>query len=258
MSTSFPLFYFSARESSNFRVCFTGEGSDELHGGYATCQPDLYDDNLAMSFVRLSDYFPPSEIEAFLGTEGYNILHDTCNKINADVSLNLDADSEPIDYKYNMIRFFMQRYIFAPHLLEKADGMTMSWGPTELRMPFLDIRYAEYAFNLPFDHCRVLNERKAIVYSYGSRLGLPNEIVKRSQKQRTSLPYYNLFFYDKLFNQFLTTVFNSDSLICQILNIKDPLEYVKKLKGRTNAHKRAWSLLILELWLRQIYTSKGA
>jgi asparagine synthase (glutamine-hydrolysing) len=252
ISTSFPLFYFTALSSSKFRVCFTGEGSDELHGGYATSQPDLYKKGITNSFIELSDYFPLDELTLLFGGNAENQMMNLCQRLDSEIEDNFEAECHPEEELFHKIRFFMLRFIFCPHLLEKADGMTMGKAPTELRMPFLSSDYSTFALSLPFEICRHGNERKYICTKIGERLGVPESILHRAHKQRTSLPYYNLFYNNPEFQKYVQSIMNEKSLMRGCLNLKDPGKYINDISGSLNAHKRAWALLILEIWLRQV------
>lgn len=251
VSTSFPLFYFTAGESRGARVCFTGEGSDELHGGYATSQPERYGASLARSFYRASRYFQPDELKVMLGESRWSRLDEICDGIDEHVDAEAEIDSPPDEELFHKIRFFMFEHVFANHLLEKADGMTMGNAPTELRMPFLSTGYSNFALTLPLSVCRRGTERKAICSDVAELLGVPSVIVQRSGKQRTSLPYYRLFYREPEFKQFVARYLHRRSRLRNLLNLQDPGAFVAGLEGRQDAHKRAWALLVLEIWLER-------
>lgn len=252
MSTSFPLFYFSALKSKGFKVCFTGEGADELNGGYATSQPELYDESISRSFAQLSDYFSDNEVNSFFEGKVLNRLEDIYQSLDREIDDKFEFEGKEIDLLFNKIRFFQLNHIFGPHLLEKADGMTMGKAPTELRMPFLAGDYVQFILNLPQSILRFNGMRKFLVYQMAERIHVPKEIIYRKQKQRTSLPYYQLFFLNKDFKKYVGSVLNKKSKLTDILKIKDPGEYIYNLEGTMNAHKRAWALMVLEIWLKNI------
>lgn len=252
VSTSFPLFHFSAVRSRGTRVAFTGEGSDELHGGYATSQPGLYGDSLAGSFVRLSNYFTDAQRKRLLGERRHSALTDSVRQIDSEVEREFAGTGTGEDQAFNRIRHFMLRYVFGPHLLEKADGMTMGFAPTELRMPFLAAPYRQFALRLPLRVCVHGDRRKYFVHELAKRIDVPGSIINRPRKQRTSLPYYRLFYGDRRFREFARGIFGKDARVRDLLELPDPLGFVADLQGTPDAHKRAWSLLILELWLREM------
>jgi len=254
MSTSFPLFYFSAKESKNFKVCFVGEGADELNSGYNTMQPENYSKNIPLSFIELSDYFTISELKKILSKTKIYLLKDIMNNINRDIKMNAELNySNDIDNKFNKIRYFIIRYIFHKHLLEKADGMAMGFGPTELRMPYLDDEYVDFILTLPLNILRHKGTKKYLLHKVAENVRVPNVIIKRVNKQRTSLPYYSLFFNNYSFKKYVQKYLNNNSIISDILKISNLGEFIYNLNGKPNAHKRAWALLVLEMWLRLNY-----
>jgi len=249
ISTSFPLFYFSALHSKGTKVCFSGEGADELNGGYATLQPELFSDSISESFFKLSDYSSVAEIHKMFGDEGVNLLNDFCRSLDKEIQEELLCDSvDTMDYKFNKIRHFHLKYIFGSHLLEKADGMTMGKGPTELRMPFLYSKYAEFISTIPLNILKNTGQKKRIIYEIGKKLNVPSKIASRIEKQRTSLPYNYLFSNNPDFITYTKKYFNESALINSITNCKiDSLIY--EACSTKNSHKRLWSYFILEIWL---------
>jgi asparagine synthase (glutamine-hydrolysing) len=253
MSTSFPPFYFSALTSgeAGIRVCFTGEGADELHGGYETCQPEFYtSSSLTERFLKLSNFFSADEMRPLLGEDAGDRLRDICATIDHQVESELQSDGGMEDRTFNRIRHFMFTYVFAAHLLEKGNGMVMCAGPTELRMPFLSNRYVEFIFSLRASLIRTPDQRKRLLAKVAEKVGVPEHIIRRP-KQRTSLPYYGLFYNTPSFSETEHSVLNRESRLKEFINVRDPWEYIAGLRGTRDAHKRAWMLLILELWLRQ-------
>ena len=145
----------------------------------------------------------------------------------------------------------MQNDLGTKLILEKADGMTMGKAPTELRMPYLSVPYAEFALTMPLSLCRFEERRKYICYQLAKRLEAPGIIVKRTQKQRTSLPYYHLFFNNPDFREYVHCLLNEHSRLKEYIKIKNPGAYINSLKSSDNGHRCAWALLILEIWLQQ-------
>jgi asparagine synthase (glutamine-hydrolysing) len=255
MSTSFPPFYFSATGArrSGIRVAFTGEGADELHAGYLTCQPHSYlGDGIAARFVELSNFTTATERAILLGPQSERRLQEMCDALDADVNATFEGDGLADDRRFNRLRFFMLARVFTPHLVEKGNGMTMLGGPTELRMPFLADAYVDVALETPPRYISSHANRKLLLHAVAHRAGVPDLIIDRP-KQRTSLPYYHLFYADPLFRAFVATVLNKHSLLRDFVGLEDPGAYVHDLEGTPDAHKRAWLLLILEIWLREMF-----
>lgn len=257
MSTSFPAFYFSALGacSSGTRVNLTGEGGDELHAGYLTCQPDNYlPGELSAGLVRLSDFTSPEERSLFLGKGSQSRLHDLCTMVDANVDANFHGDGTPDELTFNRLRHFMLSYVFTPHLVEKGNGMAMLGGPTELRMPYLSDSYVDLALKAPPKYLRSASQRKLLLHTLSRQAGVPESIIRRA-KQRTSLPYYNLFYTDKTFREFASGCLDKRSMLSDVIHLKNPWAYVEGLRGTRDAHKRAWSLLLLETWFQEVFSN---
>lgn len=255
MSTSFPPFYFTSlgARAHNIRVNFTGEGADELHAGYVTCQPEEYQPGkIASRFIELSNFTSAGERTLLFGPSSRRRLQDMCAAVDADLDAHFEGDGQSRDRDFNKIRFFMLARVFTPHLVEKGNGMTMFGGPTELRMPFLSDGYVDLALRAAPRYIRSSANRKMLLHTIGQKAGVPDSIINRP-KQRTSLPYYNLFYHDSRFQHLVSTVLNKQSLLTEFLSLKDPGNYVRGLAGKPDAHKRAWLLLILEVWLRAVF-----
>lgn len=255
MSTSFPPFYFTALEAQRYkiRVNFTGEGADELHAGYVTCQPEEYPrGDICSRFIDLSNFTTADERVLLFGPKSESRLGEMCEALRTDVDTSFEGDGFLDDLAFNKLRFFMLTYVFAPHLVEKGNGMAMIGGPTELRMPFLSDGYVDVVLNAPPRYIRTSTSRKMLLHKIGRKAGVPARVIDRP-KQRTSLPYYNLFYHDSRFQHFARTVLNKQSLLREFLGLEDPGEYVLGLAGRPDAHKRAWLLLILEIWMCTVF-----
>jgi len=254
MSTSFPLFHFTAKNSRHLRVAFNGDGSDELMGGYVTSQPEAYSrTGFAKSFLAATGYFSRDEVMQFLGEPAGELLAEIVRDVDNDIEASFQGDCRPEDVLFNKIRLLMLRHVFCPQLLEKADGMTMAQGPTELRMPYLSHAYIEFALSLPLAVCREGGRKKYILAKLAEKAGVPREIRSRMRKQRTSLPYYTLFYRNSEFRAFVRSLLNRESLLAEVLRVPDAGSFVEQMGGTENADKRAWALLILEVWLREVF-----
>jgi asparagine synthase (glutamine-hydrolysing) len=134
-------------------------------------------------------------------------------------------------------------------MLVKVDRMSMA-ASLEVRCPLLDHKLAEFAATLP--HCWKMNERgtgKAILLeAIGDRL--PSAVLTRS-KMGFGVPI-GIWFRGPL-RAFLRDHLTSREFLDR--NIVNP-DFLRHLldeheSGRRNNDIRLWTLLMLELWLRE-------
>lgn len=245
LSTSFPLFWFSsqAARAHNIRVCFSGEGADELFGGYRTSQSENYPlaGREVEYFNKLSGTFSPDEVRQLTGRT-YNT-----ETLQHEVDATFIAEGKPEDIRFNRIRHLLScGLVIDKHMLEKGDGMTMA-APMEMRMPFLDARVAEYVFSLPHDFFIQNTQTKKILRELAKRKKVAKAIWDRP-KQRTSLPYKALYYHTAAGKELVRRAFGKKSALRSIMHVRAAEETV--LHSECNP-KKVHALIILESWLRQ-------
>jgi len=137
--------------------------------------------------------------------------------------------------------------VMCPHMLEKADGMTMVY-PVEVRLPYLYTDSVEYAYKLPSELIIDNNKTKILLRKVAKTIGVPNFVIEEP-KQRTSLPYYKLLFKSKHSDYFQKKILSKNALIKNILNGK----FVDKMALDDKNPRKLLSLLILESYFQSIY-----
>jgi len=285
---SIPLYYVSHLAREKVKVVLSGEGSDEILGGYHLGETVRSWDRLRQ-FQRLPRWLRrdvASGLARILGerwvkrVQRANVPLDqalAANPINMTNYLSSAAKQtlfnqnapqqesmakvqavlehlhtrEPL---HQLLYIYCQSWL-VEDLLMKADKMTMA-NSLELRVPFLDYRLVEWAAQAP-PWVKVGRnglggyETKRVLRNF-ARTRLPAEIITRS-KQGFPVPLYD----------WLTTRLRA--LATELLASPDtrlycwlrPAEVRKQLQlgtdptGTITDKHRLWNLLILELWLRQ-------
>jgi asparagine synthase (glutamine-hydrolysing) len=184
-SSAIPMYIISKYASQYGKVILTGDGGDELLGGYSqwynnVLNPSPNSDNTRFGWPyakqKLKNLFSDTkgdwkkmdktlEIEnKFLYRHEFNNLLFSHDKIS---SLGLPL---PYGYRYDFISnkglndVFLadiQNYMIGD-ILVKTDTMSMA-NSLELRAPFLDISFAEFAISLPTDFKYQGGENKLIL-----------------------------------------------------------------------------------------------
>jgi asparagine synthase (glutamine-hydrolysing) len=143
----FPLYRLSrAARLGGYKVVLSGEGSDELFGGYARNEflmaPVLDEaDERVGQYMSMLRRFEGSDLDRFCrmasrsGLQGAALLRTYLSHLWSDHKSLLD----------NIC--YVETRVFIQPLLQMADRMTMA-NSVEARNPFLDHRIVEFAFTL--------------------------------------------------------------------------------------------------------------
>ncbi len=248
ITTSPPLWFFAADKAKELgkRVVFAGEGADELFCGYKTNNPKLYvdsQDNLVEKYSEIMGLCNGSELNFLFK----NKIDSPYEKINQKINDEFRGSGKQKDILMNKLRYMLgSGLVMCPHMLEKADGMTMAY-PIEVRLPYLYVDSVEYAYKLPSELIIDNNRTKVLLREVAKKMGVPNFVIDEP-KQRTSLPYYKLFFKSKYSNYFQNKILNKNALIKNVLNS----EFVDKMAVDDKNPRKLLSLLILENYFQSI------
>ena len=283
---SVPLYYVAGLARSHVKVVLSGEGSDEILGGYdfdrvvtqwARRQPvgrlpswvrrgarhaaAVVDASLAKRVDRAM--LPIGEAIALSPPAMTNYLDSAAKEAmwrgapGLRDSMDLVRDEMMPARRAEPLRRVLYSYCqswLVEDLLMKADKMTMAQS-LELRVPFLDYRLVEWAARLPAAwkvgadaHGEVQTKR---VLRKFAAARLPASIITR-QKQGCPVPVYGWL--SGRLRQWTHDLIGGDTFMSRWL---DPAGIRRQLAagtrdGASNADRhRVWNLLILELWMRE-------
>jgi asparagine synthase (glutamine-hydrolysing) len=275
-----PTYLLSEKVSQKVKVALSGEGGDEVFGGYHTFNyikkfllarkiPGfLRDQVIGNSCLLFSNFFKyPKKQMLKLSSEllkeknlkkSYKKLFyfpfdekdkakifpkNSSEKI--DLSTSFDSYmNESKDLKNNVFLYYFKDWL-PNDLLIKADKMGMA-NSLEIRVPFLDTNLIKYFFGLD-------NKYKQDRYLFRKTVGklLPKSILKK-KKQGFTLPLSN-WVHKKEFLSRLNPHFN-DLSKRKIFNEVSYKKIIKNPSHFKNDHKM-WVLLNFELWCK-IYLDK--
>jgi asparagine synthase (glutamine-hydrolysing) len=290
-SSIFPTYLVSKMASREVKVVLSGDGGDEVFGGYDTYLAHrlehyyyrLIPKPLRMhTFPAIMDQIPPrpskkgwiNKVKRMVEggsfsptlrharwmvfmTDAYrhtlyqsDFLHSLNGSHNVQAFLerqfeqarNLDflAQSQYADIKTYLV----------DDILVKVDRMSMA-ASLEARVPLLDHRLIEFALNLP-DPMRIRFRRTKVIFRKAMQGILPPKIIEK-HKQGFSIPIKHWL--RGPLKPMMTDLLSPD--IIRKRGYFDPntvsLWVNEHLKGTVNHSHRLWSLMILELWHRNIY-----
>jgi asparagine synthase (glutamine-hydrolysing) len=266
----------SREASRTVKMVLTGEGSDEVLGGYrkhvAECLGWMYwsvprplrllaaplvqhlpsrfrDLKIAVASLNCDDwrerYVRWFGAMDFAQRRELSRLRVHEREMRDDLPpFDADPDASPL----RRMLYFDQTSWLPDNLLERGDRMTMA-ASIEARVPFLDHKLVEFAATLP-DHWRVDELRRKRVLREVARSLLPREIPERT-KVGFRVPVIEWFtggmrdyLYDHLRStSSMTRGYYNAAVLDRVLD--------EHTKGVQTHDKLLWALLTLEIWHRQ-------
>lgn len=264
-----PLLALSRMASEHVTVVLSGEGGDELFGGYPKYRVDgllesaggparaaLGEDRLfklaewhrlprraRLAVAALATADPGERWPAWFGADRLaGLSSDIARPFDALLD-GLDTDMERVD---RMLAVDVESYL-VDNLLVRGDKMTMA-ASIEGRMPLLDHELAEYVARLPA-RLKASPRRTKIVVREVARRRLPAELLNRKKIGFTVpvAPWFRGNLGVALERLTLSPEARSDPLV-------DPARIRRALalhrSGRYDFAKDLWSVLTLDVWAR--------
>jgi len=276
-----PVWYLAGLSRRHVTVALSGEGADELFGGYITYRADRYAATArgvpramrrcALSLLR---YWPVSDdkisfeykAKRFLeGTllpadEAHTYWNGTFSASQQSEFLRtgngfsvrelFDADLPGADEAGSLNRYlaFDQRYYLVDDILQKVDRMSMAHS-LEIRPPFLDHRIVEFAARLPED-MKINGRRQKVILKRLMRDKLPPSLLRRA-KTGLDIPTHDWL--RGPLRPLLMDTLSARAIEDTQLFRRDRIEsFIQThMERRANLGYHLWGLLILFLWIKQ-------
>jgi len=270
-----PMYLLSTAARRTVKVVLTGEGSDEILGGYPKHVFERYASyytafpqwmrralfwpiarRLPYGFKRVKTLLANLSIEdraermvRWFGALTTAELQELCVLPQAGVNawqpqFCVAEGNTPL----RDILFFDQTSWLPDNLLERGDRMTMA-ASLEGRTPFMDHELAAYVSSLP-DHWRVRGHTTKRILRLAMRELLPARILNRP-KIGFRVPV-NEWFRTSM-RDYLLEHLSGPASLTRCYYLPEVLDrYVNEhLAGRQNHEKLLWALLTLEIWHRE-------
>lgn len=246
-----PTYIISELISKYFKVAISGDGGDELLGGYERTRKSLNKSGLISNYLsKIYNIYPP-----FLGTgskflsksnqlsiryksflEDENLLKllkiDPLES-NSYINFNYELDN------YKSLLLADYQFFLPDMMMYKIDRMSMS-NSLEVRSPFVDHKLIEYIFSHNTSY-RNDNENKTILKNYLLKDFNKDFVHRKKQGFVFNIEnwiFNNIdYFYDYLLS---SSKFNEIDL--------SSLKFLKLNKSRINS-QRIWKLYILEKFI---------
>ncbi len=256
-SSCLPTFLLARLARREVKVVLTGDGGDELFGGYQRYAETLREQgNLAhrLRYVA-SQRRRWSAADAYCSPRFWMFMPETivewlgewpalAARTAEEMRRALADDSRPLIHR--MRRVDVHSYLPGA-VLAKVDRMTMNHG-LEARSPFLDPEVAAFASRLPADLCGTAVRLKPMLRDLLARR-LPGEWARRPKKGfgLPSSAWSHAAMLD-LCDELLL----APEARCRDLLDRASLAAWVELQRRPERFSvyQAWTLLVLELWLR--------
>lgn len=234
-------FYLLSREvSQQLKVVQSGQGADEVFGGYHW-YPPLMDANAGVDdYRRLFFDRGPEEMARALVP---GCLQEDYSRAFVEAHFDMPGAPSAIDKALRLDTTVM----LVDDPVKRVDNMTMAWG-LEARVPFLDHELVELAATVPAEY-KVANGGKHVLKEAARRV-IPAEVIDRPKGYFPvpALKYirgeYRDFVNDILDNPVARErgIFRRDYIDTLLEN---PEEHITPLGG-----SELWQVALLEYWLQ--------
>jgi asparagine synthase (glutamine-hydrolysing) len=235
-------FYLLSQEvSKHIKVVQSGQGADEVFGGYHWYPPLANSNDVVNDYARVFFDRSHATMAQHVNPEWLTDT-DVSRELVAQHLLSAGADT-PVDAALRLD----SQVMLVDDPVKRVDNMTMAWG-LEARVPFLDHELVELAAKIPIEE--KLKQNGKGVLKEAARLVVPHEVIDRKkgyfpvpQLKYVDGPYLDMV-RDALTSRAATdrAIFRDDYL--QKL-FASPSDHITPLQG-----SELWQVGLLELWLQ--------
>jgi asparagine synthase (glutamine-hydrolysing) len=252
-SSNIPTFLIAKAAAQHLKVILTGDGADELLGGYSFWYRELYElqqqnetarQNIAKNIVKKILGRAIAPLHPLMARHDLQNTYFTPDQIAA---LMRDGTKPPIfwggkdQHLDNVLRWDVADYM-PGDILVKTDRASMAHG-LELRAPFLDVDVAEFCLSLPYS--LKINDRTDKWVLREAVGNLWTEQIRQRSKQGFGAPVAQWLQRPDFQELIANYLIRPDRKIFAYLDHSAVSQYAKVPDYRT------WVLLVLSLWLEK-------
>ncbi len=276
-SSAVPTYYVSQVTAGEVKMVLSGDGGDELFGGYWSYIKTFQDMKYPIpTFLRktasnISSLAPQSKIGRSLGYIAMQPLERHIQQrqiftllelkelLNAECSTDwpykvaLSEIKNEID-DISCFQYLDLRTYLLDDILTKVDRMSMA-NSLEVRVPLLDHKIVELAFQLPLSaklHCEGRQVRTKHLLKLSAERFFPSDFLDRP-KMGFGIPIIE-WCQNDLKENILDAFNNRNAPSYEWLNYNIVQKILNEFfSGRNNRAAHVWALLMFDIWMRNVH-----
>jgi len=237
------FYLLSEQVAKHVKVVQSGQGADEVFGGYFW-YPEMHAASDEADLPRFASRYFDRPHQEWLDTidPSLHIDHDPTSALVSE----LLSESDGEEYLDRVLHMDVTTLI-VDDPVKRVDNMTMAWG-LEARVPFLDHELVEFAASMPTE-LKIGGDGKYALKAI-SRGVVPDAVIDR---KKGYFPVPALKYVRGEFLDFMSDALNSNA--CRQRGLFQRTE-VDRLLAEPDAHftqlqgSKLWHLALLELWLQ--------
>jgi asparagine synthase (glutamine-hydrolysing) len=235
-------FYLLSREvSKHIKVVQSGQGADEVFGGYHWYPPLATTNDVVGDYAKVFFDRTHEKLTTQLSPE-WRVPRDASLELIREHLLAPGA-ATPVDRALRLDSEIM----LVDDPVKRVDNMTMAWG-LEARVPFLDHELVEIAATIP-PELKLAEDGKGVLKD-AARLVVPNEVIDRKKGYFPvpQLKYIQGEFLDMVRASLTSQKAKERGLFRQDWQeqlFADPAAHITPLRG-----SELWQIALLEMWLQ--------